>query len=191
MDEMRTVKRDLRQKLLQRQAALTPEYKREASARIFANLLEMEDFQNASRVFLYVGTAKEVDTRPMLEAMLRMGKMVFVPKTITLGHMEACAVGDLSELTPGRHGILEPADAKRAVSPDSLDLILVPCLGFNQRGYRLGYGGGFYDRYLPRVKGKCILLAFEQMREKDLPVEDFDVPCEGILTEEGYRSAEV
>lgn len=191
MDEMRTVKRDLRQKLLQRQAALTPEYKREASARIFAHLLAMEDFQNASRVFLYVGTAQEVDTRPMLEAMLQMGKRVFVPKTITLGQMEACAMGDLSELTPGRHGILEPADAKRAASPDSLDLILVPCLGFNQRGYRLGYGGGFYDRYLPRVKGKRILLAFEQMREEDLPVEDFDVPCEGILTEEGYRSAEV
>ncbi|MFH5835794.1 5-formyltetrahydrofolate cyclo-ligase [Proteiniclasticum sp. C24MP] len=180
-------KKALRKELIEKQYSLDRSYRKEASERILKEIITQRDYLLAGTIFIYVGTETEVDTSLIIKDALAKGKKVVVPKTIELGHMEACEIDSMEDLEPGRHGILEPANTMYRLDPDKIDAAFIPCVAFTKEGYRLGYGGGFYDRFLPRGKFKRILLAFSAMEVKKLPVDHFDEKVHGILTEKGYE----
>lgn len=185
-EEIRMRKKEIRQELLIKQRSLPQEYREQASQAILNQLKTHKDYLLAASIFIYVGQAAEVDTTLIIKDALAKGKKVLVPKTIRLGYMEACEIDSMEDLFPGTHGILEPKDTTYVVDPSKIDLAFVPCVSYTKEGFRLGYGGGFYDRFLPRGSFKRILIAFSEMESETLPHDSFDEKVHGILTEKGY-----
>ena len=103
-------KQQLRAIVRRLEAALTPEYKAKSGRAIVRRLLAMPEYQEAQTVFCFVGTTCEIDTRPILEDILSAGKTLCVPRCTAPGHMEPRQITDLSQLSPGAYGILEPSD---------------------------------------------------------------------------------
>lgn len=185
-EEIKQQKKEIRSMLIQRQRSLSREYREEASVKILEVLKKQKDYLLAGTIFVYVGQNTEVNTTLIIKDALAKGKRVLVPKTISLGHMEACEIDALEDLLPGTHGILEPKDLSYQMDPANIDIALIPCVAYTKEGFRLGYGGGFYDRFLPRGNFKRILVAFSKMEEENLPHDVFDEKVHGILTENGY-----
>ena len=184
--ELVTRKRALRKELNQRQCSLSNEYKKEASLEIARRVFQSMEYQEANTIFIYCGTSNEVDTSIIIRDALKNGKHVALPKILSMGIMETLEIESMEELIPERHGILEPKEGSRKIPPEEIDLALIPCLGFSRDGYRIGYGGGFYDRFLPNGNFAKIIIAFDQMSVESMPVGAFDHKVDKIITESAY-----
>lgn len=183
---IKSEKKEIRKKLIEKLKSLDPKYRKESSESIFKEIVKQKDYLLAGTIFIYVGTDNEVDTSLIIKDALAKGKKVVVPKTIELGLMEACEIDSMEDLQPGRHDILEPMDATYRLDPDKIDVAYIPCVAYTSGGYRIGFGGGFYDRFLLRGKFKRVLVAFSEMEVKSLPVDYFDEKVHAILNEKGY-----
>lgn len=165
---------------------LTKSQRRVASQRLAARLRRLPVYRKARWIMLYVATAGEVATRPMIRQALADGKRVAVPLTLTTSRMihpaELTQLG--RGLTRGPYGILQP-DPRRArrVPPKDLDLVVVPGLAFDARGARLGRGGGYYDRFLARLPRRTLRvgLCFRCQRVRRLPRARHDQPVTTVL----------
>ena len=178
-------KQQLRAIVRRLEAALAPEYKAKSARSIAHRLLAMPEYQEAQTVFCFVGTDREIDTRPILEDALAAGKTLCVPLCTEPGHMESRQITDLNQLVPGRYGLLEPT-ADTPVSPvDAIDFAVLPCVTCNYQGHRLGHGGGYYDRFLSQYRGGTVLLCRELLIRQEIPVEPHDYPVPWVLTERG------
>ncbi|HZU53922.1 MAG TPA: 5-formyltetrahydrofolate cyclo-ligase [Holophagaceae bacterium] len=176
-------KADLRKKMRAlRDGIPAPEHLMKSAA-IRARLLKVCVDRHLTRVGLFSPFRGEPDLMPALEA--RKDWLWFFPRVIT-DQPPRLAWG-AAPLEPGRHGILEPALAEHLLPP--VQLLLVPCLAFDGDGYRLGYGGGFYDALLDRLPDGILTLAvaFGCQEVADLPREPRDLPVQGVLTEAGLR----
>lgn len=151
-----------------------------------SELARTDLWQQARRVFCFVSTSREPDTRPLLEQALAQGKTVCVPRTGPDGFMEAVPISDLSRLVPARFGLLEPAPGLPALAANQLDLVVAPCLMAAPGGLRLGQGGGYYDRFLPLCHCPVILLCPAALVQQTLPIEAHDRPADQVLTENGF-----
>lgn len=167
------------------EAALTPEYKAKSDRAIAHRLLAMPEFQEAGAVFCFVSTDSEIDTRPVLNAVLHAGKTLCVPRCVSPGHLEPRQITDLEQLSPGAFGILEPAADAPLISADAIDFAILPCLTCNYAGQRIGRGGGYYDRFLSSYRGGTVLLCREQLIRQEIPAEPHDYPIPWVLTERG------
>lgn len=182
---MKNAKQTLRRQILElRDAAHDPK----ADTVMIRTLTALDDYKRAKRVAVYVSWNSEVNTHPLIEQALNDGKRVAVPycvpKTRDMKMLEITRFPD--DLKPGTMGILEPDPAVcPEMAPEAIDLIIVPGVGFTERGERLGYGGGFYDRYLPKLKATAaqIALAPEFQILDTLPVEAHDQRVPTIITE--------
>lgn len=171
------------QKLAQR-AALGDVYREAAARQMLERLLQYPGFIRAERIFVYVSVREEADTRQLIEAAWGMGKEVYVPRCEKNAVMRALRLCEWEELEPRPFGLMEPRQTAEAVPPEKLDLVLVPCLSATPTGERLGYGGGYYDRYLANCSCMKIGLCFEALCETALPCETHDVRLDRLLTEE-------
>lgn len=177
-------KRALRQTMRRLESQLSPRYKAQSSQKICAHLLAMPEYQASSMIVCFVGTAHEIDTRPILTHALESGKRVCVPLCTAPGIMELREIASLTDLSPGAYGIPEP-DAARcpAVDTDEVDFAVLPCLCCNHQGHRLGQGGGYYDRFLSHYRGGSVLLCREKLLRQEIPLEPHDYPVPWVLTE--------
>jgi len=175
----------LRREIAAQVAALPPDYCRAADTAICQAVLASPLCQNAERVFCYAGTSREIDTFPLLRALLANGKALALPLCVGPGLMEARLIRSLDELLPGKYGILAPGPQCPLVPPEKLRLALVPCCTGNAFGQRLGYGGGFYDRFLGSVRCPKILLCRERLVRQDIPLEPHDLLMDYLVTENG------
>ncbi len=187
---METQKINIQKKLLRRQirekiTCLDPDYCRQADQRIRQLILNWECFQKAETVFCFVGTEREIHTKPLIQAALDQGKRVAVPRCISKGIMEARQIRSLKELAFGSYGIEEPGNACRVIKPETISLALVPCLTCSSDGRRLGYGGGFYDRFLRSVPGPWAVLCRGHLMEEEIPREAHDLLMDAVIREEG------
>ena len=177
-------KQQLRAIVRRLEAALAPEYKAKSARSIAHRLLAMPEYQEAQTVFCFVGTDREIDTRPILEDALAAGKTLCVPLCTEPGHMESRQITDLHQLVPGRYGLLEPTADTPVIPVDAIDFAVLPCVTCNYLGQRLGHGGGYYDRYLETHPGhKTIALAYEFQILHELPAEPYDKSVDMIVTE--------
>ena len=171
---------------LRRMAETLPaSYREKADAAIAAHLLSMPAYQEADTVFCFVGTGWEIDTRPILNDVLRSGKRLCVPLCTGPGIMELRQITSLEQLTPGAYHLPEPPADAPAVPVDEVDLAVLPCMSCNHLGHRLGRGGGYYDRFLSTYRAGAVLLCRERLIREEIPLEPHDLPIPWVLTERG------
>lgn len=159
--------------------------KSQLDEQIFKLLINCEEYSLCDMIFAYVSTQIEVGTRSIIAHALENGKKVAVPKCDTqFCTMQFYQINSLDDLTLGAYDILEP-DVQRCeqVSSTKNSICLVPGLSFDKRGYRLGFGKGYYDRFLPSFKGKAIGLCYENCISDELIINEFDRKVSVLITE--------
>lgn len=179
-------KHNLRAALREREKALDPAYKAESDAAICRALAELPAYAAANTVLAFRSLPREVDTREFLLRVLADGKTLLLPRCETGSRLSLCVVRDLNaDLEPGAMGILEPKRFCLVRSPESVDFAVIPCASFDRAGNRLGQGGGYYDRLLPRLACPTVCVCREKLRSDALPAEEHDMKCSLYLTEAG------
>src|SRR5574344_688988 len=152
---------------------------REKSNQIINNLLKSNLYKNASSIFVYVSKNKEVDTRDFIEKALADGKKIYVPK-IKSREIIAVKLNDISELEVGRF------DIPTSMSEDSItnpDLTICPGLSFDDDKNRLGFGGGYYDRFLAKNQDIKIGLMISEFASSKIPTDSWDIKMDYVITE--------
>ena len=184
-DAARVEKERLRRSLLEKRRRLDAGSRAAYDRRIAERLLLSPCWAAAGTVFCYVGTGWEVSTAKILDAALSTGRRVAVPLCLPDGVMEAHEIFSLNALVPGMFGIPEPRRDTPVLPPQAFDLAVVPAVAFDSAGFRIGRGGGYYDRYLSQLRGVKAGLCYEQFLLPSLPREPHDERVDLILTEEG------
>ncbi len=181
----------LRKYFLQQRALETPVERSARALRITKTLVSLPAYQQAETVFCYCSTEMELQTNEILRIALEQGKVLCVPRCEAAGQMTARRISRLDALHAGKFGIREPDREAAIVPPEAIDLCIVPCLAADLFGYRLGYGGGYYDRFLADAPDACklVLCAQSRFQETPLPREQTDIPCHYILTERQVHKA--
>jgi 5-formyltetrahydrofolate cyclo-ligase len=171
-----------------RRFALSPEDVEEKSRAITGRLISLVD--GAETVMVYVSKPPEVETAGLIDALLARGTRVVVPiieaegRTLRLSYL-----ADRSVLVESTFHVPEPIGSEVPASPDDLDLIVVPIVGFDRAGGRIGYGAGYYDRFLSRVPDVPVIgVAFSCQEVAAVPCEAFDRRMDLVVTEEGIIS---
>lgn len=191
--EIREAKAALRAAMLQRRGNLGPGEWSRLSDLAQRHLMACPEFGRARTVAMYWAVRGETGTQEAIQAAVAAGKRVALPRIVRTAdgrnmvfHLYA---GRPSDLAPGPMGLREPAAAAPVVDPGEMDLVVVPGLAFDRTGGRLGYGGGFYDRFLPGVRpgvprlGYCF--AF-QVLDQPVPRAPNDVTVDGLITDAGF-----
>ena len=165
-------------------SVMTAEERAAKSAAILGRLLGSEEYRKCRRVMVYVSKPEEVDTLGFITAALRDGKEVVVPKVEKGAEaLIPCLIGSLAELSKGEFSVLEPKEAM-SVDGKSIDLFVIPGIAFDEKGNRIGYGRGYWDRFLASVgKGHIVGLAFENQVFREVDKSSHDVPVSAIVTE--------
>ena len=180
-------KKALRRETKEAVAALDEGYTKEADLQIFRHVTGLTEYEQAETLFCFVGTSGEINTAPILEEALRQGKRVGVPKCTARGIMEVREIRSLRDLEAGKYGILEPGAHAPVIQPEEINLAIVPCMSCSHDGRRLGYGGGYYDRYLGRTRAVKAVICRERIMRADIPVEPHDQMMDMVISEKGVR----
>lgn len=186
MDTAALEKQRLREEHLAAREALSEQERSVLDNRITQKLLATSEYAEATTVLTYVSVSSEVSTRMFIECALRDGKTVAVPRCLPGHCLEFVAIASLEQLVAAPFNLLEPAKELPAVTEDQKNnsICIVPALLVDTKGYRLGYGAGFYDRFLSTYPGKKICLAYQQNLSRTmLPHTTFDVAVDEVITE--------
>lgn len=180
-------KKQIRKEYLEKRNKLSAEKRDKASEKITERLLKMPEVKDAPTVFVYASHKSEVSTKRLIQTLLSEGRKVALPK-VNGEEMAFYEISSWDDLFPGYQGILEPQVREaEAVRPHSRDVMLLPGACFDYAGNRIGYGGGYYDRYLKSLPGKkptLIGLAFyKQVYPTFLPAEPHDETLTYVVTE--------
>ncbi len=186
--DIRLVKNQLRQQYKQIRNRLTADQVISYSDSIARQLFATDFWQQSSTVMLYLSFQNEVITEAIYQRGWQEGKTMLLPICAPEGgRMEMSVITSFDQLEPNRYGIGElPEHLQQLIAPEQIDVCLIPGIAFDHAGTRLGFGAGYYDRYLPRVNpsAKRIALAYEcQMHSETLPRDAYDLPMQYILTE--------
>lgn len=186
MDTAALEKQRLREERLAAREALSEQERSVLDDRITQKLLATSEYAEATTVLTYVSVSSEVSTRMFIECALRDGKTVAVPRCLPGHCLEFVAITSLEQLVAAPFNLLEPSRELPAVTEDQKNnsICIVPALLVDTKGYRLGYGAGFYDRFLSTYPGKKICLAYQQnLSQEMLPHTAFDVAVDMVITE--------
>lgn len=186
MDTVSLEKQRLREEHLAAREALSEQERSVLDNRITQKLLATSEYAEATTVLTYVSVSSEVSTRMFIECALRDGKTVAVPRCLPGHCLEFVAIASLEQLVAAPFNLLEPTKELPAVTEDQKNnsICIVPALLVDTKGYRLGYGAGFYDRFLSTYPGKKICLAYQQsLSRTTLPHTAFDVAVDVVITE--------
>lgn len=180
-------KRELRKKYKKLRQDFNGEDRKRAEEQVTSNTLKLPLFKRAKSVMFFVSFQSEIDTILLIKEALALKKRVFVPYCQPDSNiMYACEIHGLDELSVGEHGILEPQfSEKDKKNSKILDVIFVPALVFDEIGYRLGYGCGYYDKFLEQVPKNTttIGLGFAFQVVERLPIEAHDKKLSMLVTE--------
>ena len=173
-------KKALRKKIREQKRAMTSEEIEEASRQLQQLFLATEYYRQAKTIYGYLPYNQEVRTVPILEQALADGKRVAVPKVYG-DEMKFICLPDLTQVETGYSGIPEPI-ADGPVGDDPTALVLMPGLAFTQEGQRIGYGGGFYDKFLSaEPTHPTVALCYDFQLVAQLPTEEFDIPVDCVI----------
>ena len=174
-------KSELRALIREKKRAMTQQQIEKASRELGEKFRLCEQYQKAKTVYGYMPFNQEIRTVPMLEQAMRDGKQVAVPKVYG-DTMRFILVTDLTAMEKSDYGIPEPI-ADEPVADDPYALVLMPGLAFTAQGDRMGYGGGYYDKFLAAERSHpTVALCYDFQLVESLPTEEFDVPVHLVLT---------
>ena len=177
------MKSELRKQVLQEMKALPQEQKQFIDQALTERLLQHPFYQEAKVIATYLSFPHEFQTQELIEQALRDGKKVLIPKTYPKGRMDF-VVYDPQQLVKTSFGLLEPQGDLEVVDASQIDLIHVPGLAFTREGYRIGYGGGYYDRYLENFAGQTMSTIYPCQIQTFNP-DSHDIPVQEVLIYEG------
>ena len=173
-------KKELRRQIREKKRAMTMEEIQQASSRLGELFVNSQAYKNARTIYGYLPYNQEVRTVPMLEQALRDGKRVAVPKVYG-DDMKFIYMDDLSKVELGYAGIPEPV-ADGPVAEDETALVLMPGMAFTEKGDRMGYGGGFYDKFLAKEPNHpTVALCYGFQMVESLPTAEYDIPVDCVL----------
>lgn len=190
VEDIRAYKRTLRQQFKDLRLQIEPQRKRHLDDAVFKKLTACGAYREASLILVYVSTPIEVDTRLLIEYSLQIGKFVAVPKCNTQNTtMDFYLINSLDDLEEGTYSVLEPRDGmcKKLKRFDN-SVCIVPALAFDMQGYRLGYGKGYYDRFLGGYSGKRLGLCYSFCAVNELIHGYYDRPVDLLVTDKYIKS---
>jgi 5-formyltetrahydrofolate cyclo-ligase len=182
---MRDQKESVRKILRQRKDAMIPEDRLRKSYRICRHLMEI--IRNDETVMVFTSKEKEVNTKPLIMALFGQGNPVVVPIIVKEDvSLRLSYLRDFSALVPSTFGVPEPIGSEIPAPAEDIGTIILPMLGFDRKGGRIGYGAGYYDRFLSKNRNlRKIGIAFACQEFEDLPVDENDIRMDYIITEDG------
>lgn len=177
-------KDELRKALKEKRASIPPEEKKELDQAIIGQILASEAYQNADILLLYAPIQSEINLLPLVRSARKDGKSVAFPRCdAEQGTMQFYLLLEDARLTPGAYGIPEPPSDAPLCIPSDRSLCILPALTFDPFGMRIGYGKGYYDRFLTTFRGITAGALYEKMMIKRVPAEPHDLPAELLFTE--------
>ena len=183
MNSIQTQKASLRKQLKQQRREIHGPLRQQKNLAIQQSLLSLADVQKAKSAFCFISYGTEVDTHGIIDHLLAERKRLAVPKIMDPGYMNAIRFQDWQELETGQLGILTPRANAAMAGP--FDITITPGLGFTESGKRLGFGRGYYDKWFQaNGAGVKVALAYESQILDDLPIDEYDVKVDMIITEE-------
>tara|TARA_R110002126_G_scaffold15320_2_gene63070 strand:- start:791 stop:1369 length:579 start_codon:yes stop_codon:yes gene_type:complete len=177
-------KTELRSKLLTKRSSISDDDWNLRSLEIIENLKTLKEFQSSSTIhsFVSMNDRKEVNTHELIKELLGLNIKVIVPiADFKTGELQHSILTTFDDLEPNKWGVLEPLNADSDI--DDIDIILVPLLAADKKFNRLGYGKGFYDRFLKSTDAIKVGLLFDDFILQKIPVEDFDEKLDILITE--------
>ena len=177
------MKAELRKQVLQEMKAIPRQQKPFIDQTVTERLLQHPFYQEAKVIASYLSFPHEFQTQELIEQALKDGKKVLIPKTYPKGRMDF-VVYNSQQLVKTSFGLLEPQGDLEVVDASQIDLIHVPGLAFTTEGYRIGYGGGYYDRYLEQFSGHTLSTIYPCQIQDFIP-ENHDIPVQEVLIDEG------
>ncbi len=191
--DIASTRKELRNGLRQKRRALSQQEQRSAAQKVAQQLRQLPQFKDSQNIAAYIASDGELNLQASIDLILEAQKTCYLPKVIDATSMEFRGFQQNSKLIDNRFGIPEPSDESPLIAAEDLDLVLLPLVGFCRNGGRLGMGGGFYDRYFAfkaeqhsHHKPELVGIAHSLQELAELPVESWDIPLSGILTDQGY-----
>lgn len=191
--DIRTCKKNLRDRYKAIRKEMPGDDKRVRDARIRGRILHLPEYRGCKTLLCFVSTGIEVDTRRLIQRALADGKAVAVPYCLDgTRTMHFYRIGSLNDLRPRTFGVLEPdPETAQRVTDFRSSICVLPGLAFDTAGYRLGYGGGYYDRFLSKVYhgqgGITVGICYNGCITHKLPRGRYDIPCDILVTERYIR----
>ncbi|GAE30728.1 5-formyltetrahydrofolate cyclo-ligase [Halalkalibacter hemicellulosilyticus] len=175
----------IRRNILNKLESMSEQHFNKKCQFIASRFLQSTLWKRSQVVAMTVSTKREVNTYPIIEQGWKENKQIVVPRTdFQSKAMTFHQIDDWNDVVQTPINLFEPAAQKAtAYLSEDIDLVVVPGVAFDQNGFRIGYGGGFYDRYLANYKGQTVALATEVQIQPELPVEPHDRPVDYVITE--------
>ncbi len=172
----------VRERMKRLRRTMTAQEQEHYSVAVQKQLFSMREFKECTVFFTYLSYGKELLTHTLTERALKAGKIVAAPKVVAEGAMVFYRIGSLSDCEPGAFGILEPRGSSELLPEEGKSLLLLPGLAFTRAGGRLGYGGGYYDRYLAAHPQAFLAApAYPFSVVKALPGEAHDIRADALV----------
>jgi len=178
-------KKEIRKRMLQLRDEQSPAERALWDDIIFSKLTGSSDYRNAKTIFIFVSFRSEVDTHRIIRKALEDGKVVGVPKVLSKAEgIRVLRIERMEDLEAGYFGVLEPKEGCTEIPAGEIDLILMPGAAFDREGGRIGYGGGFYDRYISEAGREIrkVALAYRMQVLDKVPMEENDMRVDAIIT---------
>ena len=176
-------KKIFRQSYRKKRDAINIQVGQEEVRKILSALREMPLYQSSRKIFTYYSVGSEVDTKELIRLALLEGKEIYLPVCGKNHTMAIYKIHSLTDIVEGAYHIPVPADQSQPLRPEELDLTIVPGLCFDRQGYRIGYGGGYYDRFLPKIHpGTAVGFCYSSLLVPEVPRDAYDRKCDWVLT---------
>ncbi len=180
-----SLKQALRKEYKAKRALISSDERLSAEKEIFERVISLDEFADCDALLTYISVGSEVNTRQIIDYALQIGKKVAAPVCFGEGKMSFYYISSLAETKLGRCGVYEPTgDIKNLAQPTARSLCLVPGVAFDRGGFRLGMGGGYYDRFLASHSMITAGLCFESCVCEKLPRESYDKNVFYLITDE-------
>lgn len=166
---------------MQRRDTISDDFMTIASKQIQKNLKKISQYTEAQTIAAYYSVGSEVKTGRIIQEALSFSKTVALPR-VEGGGIAFCSVDDFEDMEPGEFGIMEPKQNRPKI--EKFDIILVPAIAMTRQGDRLGYGRGFYDRFLAGSDAVTIALTYSKLLVKNIPSDVHDIPIQWVVTED-------
>lgn len=177
-------KKILRKRLIEKRKSLDKVEKAKWDKIISEKIINSDCFKKAEQVLVFSSTDDEFDTRYIIERCRESYKRVFYPRCIDKdGNMSFFKVDSVGDLTFGSFGILEPKETCKKYIPQDNDLVIVPCISADRQKNRIGYGKGYYDRFLKDFNGVSVSPCYDILLEDEIPTDKYDMQINIIVTD--------
>lgn len=182
-------KKSIRKEILKIRDNLDREEKEYMDSIIESRFINSDQYIHAGKIFIYISYSSEINTKNIILKAIKDGKKIYVPRTeVKNKNMDAVNIISFDKLVSNVYGILEPSKEENFIDPNELDLIVVPGVAFDRKKGRMGYGAGYYDRYLKKIdkryskKISKIALAYDFQIIDEVPMHENDMPVDYIIT---------